>query len=250
MKAAGPVALVVGGGDELHRAVGRRLAREGSHVVVACGDSARARQVCAAVDQIAPGRSTAERLGPSSTADTEALVERLGEEFGGLDVFVAIAEEGDQADQTSDNGTPILAGVVDSIAAPLYALTRPIVTGMTASGGGRILNLCRSPSLSNDEPVVAMRWATLAGFTRSLALEAGRRGITVNLLTYAHVGQQGGRHGGGGDRPVERRTALRSRGRVDDVAAVAAFLVSDDASYVTGQVVSACGGSSIGRIPL
>lgn len=219
-------------------------------MVAACGDSTQARQVCDAMDQIAPGRSTAERLCADSPAETEAVIERLGRELGGLDVFVAIADEVDQAVQASGDAGPILASAVDSIETPLYALTRPVMNEMTANGGGRILHVCRSPSLSSDEPAVAMRWATLAGFTRSLALEAGRRGITVNLLAYAHVDKQVVQADGQDDRPVERRTALRRRGTVDDVAAVVGFLVSDDASYVTGQVVSACGGSSIGRISL
>jgi NAD(P)-dependent dehydrogenase (short-subunit alcohol dehydrogenase family) len=122
---------------------------------------------------------------------------------------------------------------------------------MISAGWGRIVNISSS-STHAGQPLMAHYVASksgVVGFTKSLALEFGPAGITVNTIPPGFIDAPMLRHdaerghlGPGGIDDAIARTPVRRVGQPEDIAAMCAFLVSDEASYVTGQVLGVNGG--------
>ena len=203
-----PVAVVTGAGSEsgIGFAVARRLARAGLHVVLA-GLSERVME----------------------------RAEELREEGFDADGFC-----GDLADES----------VVDSLADLAQSLDRPVEVlvnnaGMAERGYGRIVNVSSTAgpvsAMPGDSAYAAAK-AGILGFTRSLALEVARRGVTVNAVAPGWIAT-------GSQTETEAAAGLATpagrSGTPDEVAAVIEFLCRPDASYVTGQLIVIDGGNAI-----
>lgn len=126
-------------------------------------------------------------------------------------------------------------------------VTRSIVRSMLANGGGRIVNIASITAFSGYSglSVYSATKAALVGFTRSLAREVGRAGITVNAvapgfvntdLTHSMTVEQ--------RQKIERRSALKRLTDIQDVADAVAFLMSDQAKSITGTVLTVDAGST------
>jgi NAD(P)-dependent dehydrogenase (short-subunit alcohol dehydrogenase family) len=125
-----------------------------------------------------------------------------------------------------------------------------VVPGMIAAKWGRIVNISSS-SAQGGQPMMTHYVASKAGvigFTKALALELGPTGITVNTIPPGFIdtpmlraAEAKGFLGEGVDQHAGR-TPVRRAGRPEDIAAACAFLVRDEASYVTGQVIGVNGG--------
>lgn len=126
-----------------------------------------------------------------------------------------------------------------------------VLPDMVAAGWGRIVNISSS-SVHGGQPYMAHYVASksgVVGLTKSLALEFGPSGITVNTIPpgfidtpMARRNEAKGRLGPGGMEEAIARTPVRRAGRPEDIAAACAFLVSDEAGYITGQVIGVNGG--------
>ena len=121
---------------------------------------------------------------------------------------------------------------------------------MIASQWGRIVNISSS-SAHSGQPLMTHYVAAKAGvigFTKALALELGPRGITVNTIPPGFIDTPMLRNAeargllGDGVEAAAARTPVRRAGRPEDIAAACAFLVRDEASYITGQVIGVNGG--------
>jgi 2-hydroxycyclohexanecarboxyl-CoA dehydrogenase len=136
-----------------------------------------------------------------------------------------------------------------NLAGPFYC-TQSILPDMIDAGWGRIVNISSSSAQSGQQFMahyVASK-AGLIGLTKSLALEFGPKGITVNTIPPGFIdtpmlraSEQRGLLGGPVE-DIEQRTPVRRAGRPEDIAATCSFLVSDEASYITGQVIGVNGG--------
>jgi 3-oxoacyl-[acyl-carrier protein] reductase len=144
--------------------------------------------------------------------------------------------------------------IVDANLTSTFLCTRAVVPGMKAAGGGRIVNISsgagRSVSLTGIQAYASAK-AGQIGFTRQMAHELGRFGITVNCIAPGFVRsnpsteKQWQGYGEEGQRQLVERIALRRLGTAQDIANGVKFFASSDASWITGQVISIDGGHSI-----
>jgi 3-oxoacyl-[acyl-carrier protein] reductase len=144
--------------------------------------------------------------------------------------------------------------VVDANLTSTVLCTRSVVPGMKAAGGGRIVNISsgagRSVSLTGIQAYASAK-AGQIGFTRQMAHELGQYGITVNCIAPGFVRsnpsteKQWESYGEEGQRQLVERIALRRLGTAQDIANGVKFFVSQDASWITGQVISIDGGHAI-----
>ena len=237
------VALVVGSGHGIGRAVAERLADEGASLAVADVDLAAADRVAGRLRDA--GRPTL-AIGCDVTADDEvrAAVASAAQHFGRLDVLVVAAGGDREHPDLAGTGDEIwqalvdlnLLGVVRCIRAALPHLLR-------APAGGAVVTIGSVNGLTSfgSEPYSAAK-AGLQNLTGNLATRYGPRGVRFNLIAPGTV-----RTRVWDDQPgaINRLTAAYPLGRVGepaDIAAAAAFLASDDAAWITGVTLPVDGG--------
>lgn len=243
------VALVTGGGSGIGRAISLRLAADGFAVAVLDLRAEAAEKVAA---EASAGGRNALAFGDvdvSDRAQVDDAVQRVRRTLGPVAVLVNNAGlTGFKKFQhiTDELWERILAV---NLSGPFYC-TQAVVPDMTAAGWGRIVNISSSSAQSGQQFMshyVASK-AGLIGLTKSLALELGPEGITVNTIPPGFVdtpmlrkSEERGLLGGSVGHHAEL-TPVRRAGKPEDIAAACAFLVSEEAGYVTGQVIGVNGG--------
>jgi len=264
----GRVVLVTGAGSGIGRAIATRFASEGARVVV---NDIRGETAEATAKSIG-GESRAIVADVADSARVRAMVEEVAHVFGGLDVLVnnagigethtegreALAAKietrvGEMMMGTRETHWDITQNMSDEAWARMLAVhlngtfycTRAALKLMSRVNRGAIVNISSVAGLMGIE--VASHYgaakAGILGFTRSVAREVASRGIRVNAICPGFV-----------DTPIldpmppvtrilaERQTPLGRLGQPDEIAAAAAFLASDEASFITGQWLSPNGG--------
>ncbi len=243
------VALVTGAGSGIGRAIATRLAEDGFPVVVLDLDGQAADTVAGELSARGFEAVAAGGVDVSDRAQVDAAVERVRTEVGpplvlvnnagmpGFKEFMKITDEKwNRIMEVNLNG-------------PFY-FAQAVVPDMVAAGWGRIVNISSSSAQSGQPYMVhyVTSKAGLIGFTKALALELGPSGITVNTIPPGFIdtpmlrgSEQRGLLGGTVDETAGR-TPVRRAGTPEDIAHACSFLVSDGASYVTGQVIGVNGG--------
>lgn len=243
-------ALVTGGGAGMGKATALRLAREGRAVGVLDIDEAGARAVA---DDIvaAGGQAIALVADVADRAQVETAAARLREAFGPVTILVNNA--------AVENFSPfaeISEAVWDRLMAVnlkgSYILVQVLLPDMVAAGWGRIVNLS-AIGAQIGAPNMVHYTATKGGviaMTRSLAVELGPKGITVNSVSPGFIDTPMSRRAIDGDLfPVPYEQILASYpiprlGMPEEIAAACAFFASDDAGYITGQLLGVNGGAA------
>jgi NAD(P)-dependent dehydrogenase (short-subunit alcohol dehydrogenase family) len=244
------VVVVTGGGRGVGRGIARAMATAGGKVVVAGRTPERLREV---VTEIRDFGVEALDVPTDITrpAEVAALVARTLDAFGALDCWVNNAGSANNEDvgPLIELTEPQWDAVVDLNLKWTFFAAQAAARAMTR--GGSIINIS-SRSGSQPNPMTGHYGAAKAGvdnLTATMAVEWGHMGIRVNavapgvVLTEAPVAM---------DRPSRRRRQLetiplRRLGTVDDIGALCVYLASDEASWVTGEVIQVHGGS---RIPI
>ncbi|KAB2379214.1 SDR family NAD(P)-dependent oxidoreductase [Actinomadura montaniterrae] len=242
-------AVVTGGGSGIGRAIVHRLAEDGFATAVLDLDSGAAELVAGEVREKGHEASAFGGVDVSDRAQVDAAVRRIRDAHGPVSVLV------NNAGLTGfKKFLHITDEVWDRIIAvnlngPFYC-AQAVVPDMVAAGWGRIVNISSSSAQSGQQFMthyVASK-AGLIGFTKALALELGPEGITVNTIPPGFVdtpmlraSEQKGLLGGTVDQHAGR-TPVGRPGRPEDIAAACAFLVSEEAGYITGQVIGVNGG--------
>jgi pyridoxal 4-dehydrogenase len=240
MKLKDRVAIVTGGAQGIGRAIAQKLGAEGATVVIADLNGAGAEAAAAAI----PG-AVGLQADVSSQADVTRIVDETVRRFGKLDILVnnaAIVPFTAWDDIDFAEWRRIMAVNLDGV----FLACRAASDAMRKHGYGRIVNIASNTLVAGTPNMAAYVAAKggVFGFTRALATELGKYGITVNSVAPGLTdteGVQASPHAGAFDF-VQSLQAIPRRGVPGDIAPVVAFLASEEARWVTGQMVVVDGG--------
>jgi 3-oxoacyl-[acyl-carrier protein] reductase len=243
MRFEGKTALVTGGAKGIGAATAERLAAEGAHVVVADFDEAAAAETAGRIG----GRAI--RCDVTSRGDVEAAV-AAAMETGRLDVLVTCAgiiRDNLVHKMTDDDWEAVISTHLRGT----FLAAQTAQAQMTGQGRGAMVLISSTSALGNrGQANYSAAKAGIQGLTKTLAIELGRFDIRVNcvapgFIATAMTAQTAERLGVPFEDfqvAVAEQVPLKRVGQPEDVAGVIAFLASDDAAYVTGQVIYVRGG--------
>jgi 3-oxoacyl-[acyl-carrier protein] reductase len=237
----GKTALVTGGGKGIGRAISQALGAMGAKVAVNYkSDKAAAEETAASL----PG-GTAHQADVGDPAQVEAMVKAIGR------VDILVNNAGAVRDKLLIQMSPAdWEELIRTDLMSAFATTRAaIMSGMMRARWGRIVNISSIIGITGNagQSNYAAAKAGLIGFTKSVAREYGSRNITCNAVAPGYVRTEL-TSGSLTDAMVEelvKATPIKREGNADDIAAMVAFLCSERAGFITGQVIAVDGGLSL-----
>ena len=239
--------LVTGASRGLGLGIAKKLAASGFAVVgLARKKTKEVSEAIAAAERAKAGALAFVPFDLGDTGEIPGLVRELRKKFGPLFGLVNNAALGLDGVLAMTPNARIEELVRVNTLAPLL-LTKYVVRGMMADGTGRIVNVASIVGFTGYSglSVYAATKAAMLGFTRSLAREVGRLGITVNAVAPGFVDTDMTHGLAGEDRKrVVRRSALRRLAEVDDVADAVDYLLSDKARNISGTVLTVDAGAT------
>ena len=242
MSLSDKVAIVTGGTRGIGRAIVEALSADGARVVLTYASNS------ALADEIADGENIfAFKADVADSARAAEVVKEVRASLGRIDILV------NNAGITRDKLLVRMSeadwdAVLDTNLKGLYNFTRPVSTAMLKQRSGTILNISSISGLVGlpGQTNYSASKAGMIGFTKALAKELARAGITVNALALGLIDTDLTR----GMAEEYRQKALEQiplgrYGQPSEVARIAKFLVSEEAAYITGQVIQVDGGLAI-----
>lgn len=240
----GKVVLVTGASRGIGRAIALRLAKDGATVVVNyAGNEAAANETRKMIESIG-GKASLSRADVSSAEAVEQMVKDVMQEYGRIDILInnaGITKDGLLMRMKEADWDAVLNTNLKGV----YHCTKAVARYMMKQKSGKIVNLTSVVGLTGNigQANYAAAKAGVIGFTKSIAKELAARGIQVNAVAPGFIDT---------DmtavltdeikKSMVEKIPLARLGAAEDVANAVAFLVSEDASYITGQTLNVDGG--------
>jgi len=236
--------LVTGGSRGIGLGIARRLAAAGYHVTaVARRESDDLRQ---AMREVGDGRLHLKPFDLSEVAAIPAFVKTVRDEFGAIYGLINNAGTSSEGLLATMHNSEIEAQIRLNVLSPIV-LTKYVVRQMMADGEGRIVNISSVIASTgyNGLSVYGATKAAATGFTRSLAREVGKLGITVNAIAPGFIDTELTRGLSEEDRQrIASRSALRRLPEADDIASMVEYLLGDGGRNITGTVLTVDAGNT------
>jgi 3-oxoacyl-[acyl-carrier protein] reductase len=237
--------LVTGGSRGIGLAIARRLAASGDYNVVAVARR-ESEDLARAIRETEADRLHFRAFDLGRTDKIPAFVKELRDAFGAIYGLVNNAGIGTEGLLATMHNSEIEALIRLNVLSPIV-LTKYVVRHMMADGAGRIVNISSIIASTgyNGLSVYAASKAAAAGFTRSLAREVGKLGITVNAIAPGFVDTELTRSlDDDGRRRIAGRSALRRLPEADDVASMVEYLLGEGGRNITGTVLTVDAGNT------
>lgn len=246
----GKVSIVTGAARGIGAAIALTLAEQGSDVVLTYVSDGSAEKANTLENQLkALGvKAKAYKSNAGNYAECETLVNDVLKEFGKIDVCVNNA--GISKDNLLLRLTPEQWDeVMDINLKSVFNMTKQVIRPMMKTKSGSIINMSSIVGMRGNagQSSYAASKAGIIGFTKSVALELGSRNIRCNAIAPGFVETDMTHYLKDGDGAAEflKKIPLGRFGKAEEIANTTLFLASDMSSYITGQVLSACGGLNI-----
>ena len=243
----GKVAIITGGNSGVGAATAIKFAAEGAKVVITARREGPLEEVAAKIRE-AGGEVLPIVSDISKTEDAKKVVATVMEAYGKIDILINNAGVLDNGLKAIDNFTDDdMNYVIDINTKGTMCMMREVSAEMAKTGYGSIVNVASvAGAMGCGGAAYVASKAAIIGFTKSLAKEIGSRGITVNAIAPGYIetdmtdalSEEARKN-------LCERIALRRTGKPEDIANAAAFLASDDASYITGETLTVDGAMSL-----
>ena len=241
------IVLVTGAGRGIGASIAKRFASEGAEVIVNYSGNDEAAQKT--VDEITAigGQAQKYKCSVNDSESVKVMIDEIIKKFGRFDILVnnaGITKDGLMLRMTDED----FDRVIDVNLKGTFNCTKYVSKYMLKQKSGKIINISSVVGLSGNAGQInySASKAGIIGITKSAAKELSSRGITVNAVAPGYVDTDMTKVLSDNIRnEILKNIPLQRMGNVEDISNCVAFLASEDASYITGQVISVDGGMHI-----